>query len=220
VTKRPKPSVKSHLYPRLGRLACLLLVLSGCVSGCDRSAAEQREGSASAGFAIAALAGVPLRDQDGRLLEARRLAGKTVLLNFMFTSCPEVCPQQAQALARVRAALPEDVRARVWLLSISVDPETDSPERLKAFAAANAADLGGWSFVVATPEATNELSRRLAMFDQRGEAPVPAAHATGVYLFDSQGQMRQRYAGVPIDEQRLAREVPRLARLHDETDPT
>jgi protein SCO1/2 len=196
-----------HSLPRL--FACLLLLAS-----CDREPLhESGTVSTRSTFPIEALSGISLQDQDGRVLEAERLAGKLVLLSFMFTSCPRVCPEQARALAEVQRGLPSDVSARVLFLSISIDPETDTPERLKWFAKANGADLASWSFVVGTPEATRSLSSRLSVFDPRTPSPRPGDHGTALYLFDDRGQLRQRYAGVPLDRQRLGRELRELEGL-------
>jgi protein SCO1/2 len=189
--------------------ACLLLLAS-----CEREALHvSANASIRSSFAIEALSDVSLRDQEGRTLDAERLAGKLVVVSFMFTSCPRVCPEQTRALAEVQRGLPRDVRGRVWFLSISIDPETDTPERLKWFAERNGADLTSWSFVAGTPEATRSLSSRLSVFDPRTPSPGPGDHGTALYLFDGQGQLRQRYAGAPLDRRRLHRELRDLDAL-------
>jgi protein SCO1 len=190
-----------HLPPRL--FACLLLL-----AGCERETLhESAKVSTRSSFAIEALAGIALQDQEGRALDAERLAGKLVVLSFMFTSCPRICPEQTRALADVQRGLSRDLRERVWFLSISIDPETDTPQRLKSFAKMNGSDLSSWSFAAGTPEATASLSSRLSVFDPRAQSPGPGDHGTALYLFDDRGQLRQRYAGAPLDRQRLRREL-------------
>lgn len=189
-----------HLPPLF---ACLLLLAS-----CEREMLhESAKVSTRPSFAIEALSGIEMRDQDGRALEAERLAGKLVVLSFMFTSCPRICPEQTRALAKVQRGLPRGVLERVWFLSISIDPETDTSQRLKSFARTNGADLASWSFAVGTPEATVSLSSRLSVFDPRTQSPRPGDHGTALYVFDDRGQLRQRYAGAPLDGQRLRREL-------------
>jgi protein SCO1/2 len=196
-----------RLSPRL--FACLLLLAS-----CERETLlENAKASTRQSFAIEAFSGIALRDQEGRELEAEQLAGKLVVLSFMFTSCPRICPEQTRALAEVRRGLSRDVLARVQFLSISIDPENDTPERLKSFAKTNGADVAGWSFVVGTPEATRSLSSRLSVFDPRTASPRPGDHGTALYLFDDRGQLRQRYAGSPLDGRRLSRELLQLEAL-------
>jgi protein SCO1/2 len=197
------------MHPLPPLFACLLLLAS-----CERETLhESAEVSTRSSFAIEALSGITLQDQEGRTLEAERLAGKLVVLSFMFTSCPSICPEQARALAEVQRGLSPEVLARVRFLSISIDPETDTPERLKSFAKANGADLASWSFAVGTPEATTRLSSRLSVFDPRAQGPRPGDHGTALYLFDDRGQLRQRYAGAPLDRQRLRGELISLDAL-------
>ena len=123
----------------------------------------------------------------------------------MFTSCPVVCPKQTEALAEVRAALPEAVRERVRFVSVSVDPENDTPRALKRFARAHHADERGWSFVRSDPAGTERLTSRLAAFEPG--AAAPSAHGTSLYLFDRGGRLVQRYRGAPLDVSHLAREL-------------
>jgi protein SCO1/2 len=197
-----------HLSPHL--FVAGLILLAGCERETPHHSAEV---STPSSFAIEALTGVALQDQEGRALEAERLAGKLVVLSFMFTSCPRICPEQTRALAEIQRDLPRDVRARVQFLSISIDPETDTPARLKSFAQINGADLASWSFVAGTPESTHSLSSRLSVFDPRTSSPGPGDHGTALYLFDDRGQLRQRYAGAPLDRQRLGRELVQLDAL-------
>lgn len=124
----------------------------------------------------------------------------------MFTSCPVVCPKQTEALAEVRAALPTAVRERVRFVSISVDPENDTPRALKDFARAHRADESGWSFVRSDTAGTQLVVSRLGAFEPDA-APTPSAHGTSLYLFDRGGRLVQRYRGAPLDVSHLAREL-------------
>jgi protein SCO1/2 len=161
-----------------------------------------------------AFEGIALTNQDGLGLGPSDLAGKVLLVNFMFTSCSMVCPRQTRALLEIRNALPTAVRAEVRFLSVSVDPENDEPDALKRFARAHGADLPGWSFVRADEAGTERLARRMAVFDASADAATgPAAHTTALYLFDKKGALAQRYSGSPIDVPRLSREVAALQML-------
>ena len=140
------------------------------------------------------------------------------MLNFMFTSCPSVCPRQTRLLAEARAQLPEHVLQRVHFLSVSVDPENDDPRALEAFAKKMGADVPGWRFARVDETALRELSKRLVVFEpsaaaQPGVAPAPSAHTSSAYLFDREGRPVQRYGSTTIDPARLAREIIALDAL-------
>jgi protein SCO1/2 len=77
-----------------------------------------------------------VRDEDGRRISFYKdlVKGRTVAINFIFTSCTAVCPMLAANFRKVQTDLAKE-NANIHLISISVDPVTDTPERLKRFAA-------------------------------------------------------------------------------------
>ena len=166
-----------------------------------------------AGALPTVLAGLALRDEQGAPLQSDALAGKTLLLNFIFTRCPSLCPLQTRQLARVQHAIAESLKSRVRFLSISVDPEHDTPQALQKFAAENGIALSNWSLATSSPEATQRLALALQAIDSSAGSALPAAHGAAVYLFDAQGRLVQRYAGAPLDGPRLIRELEQLDRL-------
>jgi cytochrome oxidase Cu insertion factor (SCO1/SenC/PrrC family) len=195
----------------LGLLAVALLTGASILFDFSRKSAGFEGVSGAVGPSV--LANVELRDQRGQALSTQAFAGKTVVLNFMFTSCPSVCPLQARELARVQRAIPESLKSRVAFLSVSVDPERDTPEVLQRFASANGIDLGNWSLATASPEATRKLALELQAIEPSAGSALPAAHGTSVYLFDARGRLMQRYAGKPLDRQRLVREIEAISRM-------
>lgn len=153
---------------------------------------------------------IHLVDHHAVTLDAASLSGQALLVNFLFTSCPEVCPRQTEALASVRASLPMSVRERVRFLSISVDPEHDTPAVLQRFARLHHALEPGWSFARSDAESTARLLARFAA-SPGGEMLAASAHSTALHLFDARGRLVQRYRGAPIDVAHLTRELAALA---------
>jgi len=102
---------------------------------------------------------VPVLDQNGRRLNfyTDLVKGKTVAVNFIFTTCTTICPPLAATFRRVQQDLGERVGRDVHLISVSVDPVTDTPERLQSFASKFKAGPG-WTFVTGgKPEITTLL---------------------------------------------------------------
>jgi protein SCO1 len=91
------------------------------------------------------LADTPLLDQDGRKLRlASDVVGdKLVVVSFVFTNCPDVCPVVSQAFAQVQQQLGPLVGEQVRLVSLTVDPARDTPKRLKEYSA-NFGSQSGW----------------------------------------------------------------------------
>jgi len=92
-------------------------------------------------------------DQDGKRLRffSDVLKGRVVVINFVFTNCQDACPMMTRKLIQTRAMMPETMRDQVWFVSISVDPERDTPAALKEFAARNGVKEGEpWLFLTGT----------------------------------------------------------------------
>jgi protein SCO1/2 len=176
--------------------------------GCDRSASDRPSPGPGA---PAALAAAPLTDHQGLARSFADFRGKTVVFSFFFTSCPTVCPRETRALSEVQQRLSPALREHVHFVTLSVDPENDTPEAMRKFALSNGADLSGWSFVRTTAAATRVLGQELAAFEASAQARAePSGHTTAVYLFDASGRLVQRYGGSPLDVPRLASELERL----------
>lgn len=107
----------------------------------------------------------PIYDQDGRRLNfyTDLVKGKTVAINFIFTTCTTICPPMTATFRRVQQELGERVGRDVYLISVSVDPVTDVPERLNAFAAKFKAGPG-WTFVTGTQPDISALLKSLRAF--------------------------------------------------------
>ena len=135
--------------PRVVLLAALVSA-SGLVLHADPADAQTRQkpdGEAANASSHTAMPDVPVRDQNGRPLKfySDLVKGKTVAINFIFTTCTTICPSLTATFRRVQ----EELAARapdVQLISISVDPMTDTPERLRDFATRFKAGPG-WTFV-------------------------------------------------------------------------
>lgn len=103
-----------------------------------------------------------LIDQDGTPADATVLDGRVTIVDFIFTSCPLQCPPMTGALW----ALSEELKgADVRFLSLSIDPERDTPERLRAYAAQYGIDTDRWRFLTGDKEAIRGIVRDALMFE-------------------------------------------------------
>jgi protein SCO1/2 len=154
-----------------------------------------------------------LVDQNGARFSLERLEGRTVVMNFIFTTCPMSCPLQTRALAAVQRALPAALHDRVQFVSVTVDPAHDRPAVLKQFARALGADLTNWSFVTGDDDEIASLHQH---FDARVKKLDGGGfdHRVAVYLIESHGRVIQRYTG-DLDRARLVREIGDVDRLYN-----
>jgi protein SCO1 len=147
-----------------------------------------------------------LTSQDGKEVRLEDFRGKVVAVAFIYASCPDVCPLLTDKMARVQDELGADFGSKVVFVSITVDPERDTPEVLKGYAAAFEADLAGWNFLTGSPAAVREVARRY------GVAVAPAAdgqvdHTLLTTLIDRRGVMRVQYLGYRFDEEEFRHDL-------------
>jgi cytochrome oxidase Cu insertion factor (SCO1/SenC/PrrC family) len=118
---------------------------------------------------------VELLDQDGRKIHfyTDLVKGRTVAINFIFTTCTTICPPLGATFARVQSELGDQMGRDVRIISISVDPVTDTPERMKAWGAKFKAGAG-WTFVTGAKPQVDELLRALGAQTARPEDHSPA----------------------------------------------
>lgn len=117
---------------------------------------------------------VEVLDQDGNTIRfyTDLIKGKTIAINFIFTNCTTICPPLAATFARVQKQMGDRVGKDVHFISISVDPVTDTPERLKAWGAKFKAGAG-WTFVTGHKEQMDKLLFSLGASVSRREDHSP-----------------------------------------------
>ena len=109
------------------------------------------------------LSDVVVQDQNGKTLNfyTDLVKGKVVAVNFVFTTCTAVCPPLAATFRRVQLQLAEQ-NVPAQLISISVDPATDTPERLHEFATRFKAEPG-WTFVTGTASDIDSILKQFGV---------------------------------------------------------
>ncbi len=137
------------------------------------------------------LPNVALTRADGRTVRAPEEFddGRPVLLNFVYTSCTTICPLSSQVFSEFQESLGEKERARVHLVSISIDPEQDTPARLREYAARFHARRG-WDHYTGTVEAVAAV--RQAFNAYRGDK---MSHTPLTFLREAPGKPWVRLDG-------------------------
>ncbi|MBY6275337.1 SCO family protein [Symbiobacterium thermophilum] len=122
-------------------------------------------------------------DQEGRPFSDEDLAGRVHLVGFIYTSCPDICPA---ITAQMRALQTELARLgltdQVHLVSITVDPEYDTPERLAAYARMFGADTSSWHFLTGRPNHVRTVVEKgflVGMDRIATDYPIHAGHHQG-----------------------------------------
>lgn len=150
-----------------------------------------------------------LVDQDGRAVELAGLRGKRVLIDFVFTNCDGPCPILTSKHVQLQRALDSELRAQTHFVSISLDPERDTPAALRAYATARGVDLSNWSFLTGPPAEVAAVVESYGV----GSTPGPDGeieHMVAAFLVDPEGRIAERYLGLDHDPESMLRDLRRL----------
>ena len=150
-----------------------------------------------------------LISQDGASVKLADYRGKVVAVTFIFTLCADTCPVLTPMMSFVQDQLGADFGEKVHFVSITVDPERDTPEVLKEYAQAFGANLSGWAFLTGTPDAIRDVTRRYGIFAAK-TANGSIDHTFLTSIIDQRGILRVQYLGVRFDPEEFRRDLVSL----------
>lgn len=136
-----------------------------------------------------------LLDQEGRTVTANRLRGKKVMLNFIFTRCPiaTMCPASTMKMSELQQAAKKAGVTDVEFVSLTLDPDYDTPGVLKEYAEVRGLDLSNWSFLTGPDAAVRHLLAQLGII-REFEGPT-IKHNLATLLIAPDGRIIHRVDG-------------------------
>jgi protein SCO1/2 len=181
----------------------ILALLTGPALAVAHEAAHQQEERLPT---LGEAPGFALTSQDGKEVRLEDLRGKVVAVAFIYTSCPDVCPMLTDKMARVQDELGQDFGTKIAFVSITTDPERDTPEVLKGYAEAFEANLAGWSFLTGAPQKIVDVAHHFGVAVAKG-ADGGVDHTLLTTLIDRHGVMRVQYLGYRFDEEEFRHDL-------------
>jgi protein SCO1/2 len=152
-----------------------------------------------------------LTDQNGRPFQFQRLKGRVMLLGFAYTTCPDVCPLITAAMREVQSALRPMERNSVYLLTVTTDPEIDSPKVLSSYAKRYGVDHSNWAFLTGEPDALVPVWKTFGVKVVRKSRGL-IDHTPLTAVIDQQGITRLVYLGSSPDTKVVLQDIRRLLR--------
>jgi protein SCO1/2 len=142
-------------------LAAVAMSLLGTVEALAQDTASDEEARARSYFT-----NLELVNQDGETVRFFDdvLKNKVVVINFIFTNCEGACPLITHKLTLVRDKLEGFIGKQIRFVSLSLDPQRDSPAALKKFAKTQNADHEGWVFLTGEPDHLDTIIRKLGQY--------------------------------------------------------
>ncbi len=151
-----------------------------------------------------------LVDQNGKRLSFHQYRGRTVVLTFIYTRCPlpDYCPLMTDNFAEIERALKSDPQLKTHLLSITLDPEYDTPKVLREYAAAHSADTAQWNFATGTKDEVKRIATYFGLQYWRDADQV--VHSLRTAIVGADGRFVKLYRGNEWKPEEIVRAVHNL----------
>jgi protein SCO1/2 len=159
-----------------------------------------------------------LEDPEGRAVALQDLRGKVVVLHFVYTSCPDVCPLHAERIAEIQEMVNRTpMRELVQFVTITTDPEHDTPEVMRDYGPAHGLDPANWTFLTSGPDRPEDTTRRLAehfghKFTQTEDGYQ--IHGVVTHAIDRQGRWQANFHGLEFEPTNLVLYINALTNEH------
>ncbi len=146
------------------------------------------------------------RTEEDKEIELKDLKGKTLVMVMIYTSCKAACPRLVADMRSIEEQIPKKNLKDLNFVLISIDPETDTPERLKAFAIENYMDDEQWTFLQGTESGVREFANVLAM-KYKQISPIDFSHSNIISVFNSGGELIHQQEGLGVNNKETVQTI-------------
>lgn len=139
-------------------------------------------------------------NQDDREIELEDLRGKVLVVVMVYTSCKSACPRLVADMRNIESQMPEEYLDKLQFIMISIDPQSDTPERLKNFSQENKMTDEHWMFLRGSEADTREFAAVLAV-SYKQISPIDFSHSNIISVFDNNGVLVHQKEGLGVDNE-------------------
>lgn len=146
------------------------------------------------------------KTEENETIELSDLKGNVLVVVMIYTTCKAACPRLVADMRNIHKKVDNP---EVRYILVSIDPENDTPERLKAFAIENQMDGEEWTFLQGTEDDVREFSNVLAV-KYKQISPIDFSHSNIITVFNEQGVLTYQQEGLGVDNEQLVANVKEL----------
>jgi len=136
--------------------------------------------------------------QNSEQIELKDLQGNVLVMVMIYTSCQMACPRLVADMRNIDLQIEGSLKKNVKMILVSIDPETDTPEKLKKFSIENQMEGKQWLFLQGTTESVREFANVLAV-KYKKITPIDFSHSNIISVFDQKGVLRHQQEGLGVD---------------------
>ena len=148
-----------------------------------------------------------LQDAGGRPVRLADFRGKVVVLHFIYTNCPDVCPLHAERIAEIQTMVNlTPMKQQVEFITITTDPNRDRGNVLAEYGWTHGLDPVNWVFLTTKPDQPEDLTRKLAQqFGHRFDKTEDGYQMHGIvtHVIDKEGRWRANFHGLKFEPSNL-----------------
>lgn len=145
--------------------------------------------------------------EEGETIQLKELKGKTLVMVMIYTTCKAACPRLVADMRNIEKQIPKTDNLQYVL--VSIDPETDTPKRLKEFAIENQIDGEQWTFLQGTKSGVREFANVLAV-KYKEISPMDFSHSNIISVFNSEGELVHQQEGLGVDNKETVSTIKEL----------
>ena len=138
------------------------------------------------------------KTEENKSIELKDLRGKTLVMVMIYTTCKAACPRLVADMRNIEDQIPESKLKNLQFIMVSIDPETDTPTRLKEFAIENHMDGKQWTFLQGTENSVREFANVLAV-KYKQISPMDFSHSNIISVFNNEGELVHQQEGLGVD---------------------
>lgn len=136
--------------------------------------------------------------EEGKTIQLKDLKGKTLVMVMIYTSCKAACPRLVADMRNIEAQIPEEKIKNIQFVMVSIDPETDTPKKLKTFAKENDMDGSQWTFLQGSVSGVREFANVLSV-KYKEISPIDFSHSNIISVFNVKGELIHQQEGLGVN---------------------
>jgi protein SCO1/2 len=159
-----------------------------------------------------------VNQENGRTVFPDFIKGKFVVMNYIFTNCPDICPLSTNNMRLIQERLKREKVGNVQFVSLSFDPLHDTPEELSKFAEVRGLDLKNWTFLTGEKKITDAIISKAGVLAVPGDSTIFRdgrkiiyfIHTDRIQLIDPEGRIRKNYKGSAINVDEIVGDIKKI----------
>lgn len=194
------------------KIILTLFILSFSLQSCKESGKKDTTPKTNKEISDLSIYNLPSKwtTQDGKDIELKSLNGNVLVMVMIYTSCKAACPRLVADMRDIESKLDKKTKKNVKLILVSIDPKTDTPEKLKSFAIANQMNQEPWIFLRSSEENTREFAAVLAV-NYKQISPIDFSHSNIISVFNPAGELIFQQEGLDVNNEKTIETINKEA---------